>query len=375
MLVASEPDGEGAWHEVPDHSLLIAVPGRVRVIPLRPATPRPFHTTEDHRTMTNRLTIDLRLPQDHLATTLRADVLHGLSAAPRTLPSKWFYDAHGSELFEQITRLPEYYPTRAEQEILTRRAPEIAALTRARTLVELGSGSSRKTRLILDALTTAGTLQRYAPLDVSGSALAEAGEALCLDYPDLRVAATVTDFEQDLALGDEPGPRLLAFLGSTIGNLNPAQRQSFYATLRHALSGDDALLLGADLVKDTDVLVRAYDDGQGVTAAFNKNVLNVLNRELDADFDPAAFDHVAVWNDAEERIEMHLRSRCAQTVKIPAVDLVLDLGAGESLRTEISTKFRREALTAELATGGFTVSHWWTDRAARFALLLAVPTR
>ncbi|WP_033822119.1 L-histidine N(alpha)-methyltransferase [Kitasatospora sp. MBT63] len=325
--------------------------------------------------MTNRFTLDHRLPQDHLATTLRADVLHGLSAAPRTLPSKWFYDAHGSELFEQITRLPEYYPTRAEQEILARRAPEIAALTRARTLVELGSGSSRKTRLLLDALTAAGTLQRYAPLDVSDSALAEAGEALCRDYPDLQVVATVTDFEHDLALGDEPGPRLLAFLGSTIGNLDPAQRRSFYTTLRHALSGDDALLLGADLVKDPGTLIRAYDDGRGVTAAFNKNVLNVLNRELGADFDPAAFDHVAVWNEAAERIEMHLRSRTAQTVKIPAVDLVLELAAEESVRTEISGKFRREALTAELAAGGFTVSHWWTDRSARFALLLAVPTR
>ncbi|MFJ1706941.1 L-histidine N(alpha)-methyltransferase [Kitasatospora sp. NPDC088346] len=325
--------------------------------------------------MTNRFTLDHRLPQDHLATTLRADVLHGLSDAPRTLPSKWFYDAHGSALFEQITRLPEYYPTRAEQEILARRAPEIAALTRASTLVELGSGSSRKTRLLLDALTAAGTLRCYAPQDVSDSALTEAGEALALDYPDLRIAATVTDFEHDLALGDEPGPRLLAFLGSTIGNLDPVQRRSFYATLRHALSGDDALLLGADLVKDPGTLVRAYDDAQGVTAAFNKNVLSVLNRELDADFDPAAFDHVAVWNGTEERIEMHLRARTAQTVKIPAVDLVLDLAAEESVRTEISGKFRRETLTAELAAGGFTVSQWWTDRSARFALLLAVPTR
>jgi dimethylhistidine N-methyltransferase len=324
---------------------------------------------------TDRFTIEHRLPQDHLATSLRADVLEGLSTAPRTLPSKWFYDARGSELFEQITLLPEYYPTRAEHEILTRRAPEIATLTRARTLAELGSGSSRKTRLLLDALVGGGTLEHYAPLDVSSSALTGAGEALCRDYPRLRVAATVTDFEQDLALGDEPGPRLLAFLGSTIGNLDPAQRQSFYALLRRSLAADDALLLGVDLVKDTETLIRAYDDSLGVTAAFNKNVLNVLNRELDADFEPAEFDHVARWNDTEERIEMHLRSRREQQVKIPAVDLVLDLAAGETLRTEISTKFRREALTAELATGGFTVHRWWTDDASRFALLLAVPTR
>ncbi|MFG2848586.1 L-histidine N(alpha)-methyltransferase [Kitasatospora sp. NPDC048296] len=324
--------------------------------------------------MTDRFTLDHRLPQDHLATSLRTDVLRGLATAPRTLPSKWLYDARGSELFEQITELPEYYPTRAEEEILTRRAPEIAALTRATTLAELGSGSSRKTRLLLDALTAAGTLRQYAPLDVSPSALLDAGQALCRDYPRLQVAASVTDFEQELPLGEEPGPRLLAFLGSTIGNLDPAQRQSFYAALRHTLSADDALLLGADLVKDTTRLVSAYDDSQGVTAAFNKNVLNVLNRELDADFDLDTFDHLALWNEPEERIEMHLRSRRAQQVKIPAVDLVLDLAAGETLRTEISSKFRRETLTAELGANGFTVRRWWTDTAGRFGLLLVVPT-
>ncbi|MYS20550.1 MULTISPECIES: L-histidine N(alpha)-methyltransferase [unclassified Streptomyces] len=318
-------------------------------------------------------TLDDRLPEDYFTSTLRADVLRGLGSPPRTLPPKWFYDKRGSELFEQITRLPEYYPTRAEQEILTRRAPEIAALTRPATLVELGSGSSRKTRLLLDALTTGGTLRRYAPLDVSAAALEEAGQAICRDYPGLEVTATVADFETGLALSDEPGPRLLAFLGSTIGNFDAGQRLAFYRTLRRALSGDDILLLGADLVKDPEVLVRAYDDAAGVTAEFNKNVLHVLNRELGADFDPDAFEHVAVWNDEHERIEMRLRSRTAQTAKVRDLDLTVDFAPGEDLRTEISCKFRRASLTAELEEGGFTVRNWWTDPGNRFSLLLAAP--
>ncbi|MFI9272261.1 L-histidine N(alpha)-methyltransferase [Kitasatospora sp. NPDC052896] len=323
-----------------------------------------------------RFTLDDRLPADHLAKALHTDVTAGLTADPKTLPPKWFYDALGSDLFEQITRLPEYYPTRAEQEILTRRAPEIAALTRAGTLFELGSGSSRKTRLLLDALTAAGTLSCYAPLDVSPSALEQAGAALIRDYPGLRVAATVTDFEADLTLpADAPGPRLVAFLGSTIGNLDPTQRAAFYRSLRLTLSADDVLLLGADLVKDREALVRAYDDRTGVTAEFNKNVLNVLNRELDADFDPDAFAHVALWNEEHQRIEMHLRSLRAQTVKVPALDLSVEFAADELMRTEISCKFRRDSLTEELAAGGLTVRHWWTDDAERFALLLAVPSR
>ena len=371
VLVASEPDdAPGEWHEVPDRSLLLATTSGVRIIPLR--SPRP-HRKEPHPMTESRLTLRDRLPAGFFTDSLRTDVLQGLGTTPRTLPPKWFYDKRGSDLFEQITRLPEYYPTRAEQEILTRRAPEIAAVTRAATLVELGSGSSRKTRLLLDALTAGGTLRRYSPLDVSASALEEAGEAICRDYPDLRVAATVADFEHDLALSDEPGPRLLAFLGSTIGNFDRAQRRDFYRTLSLALSSDDVLLLGADLVKDPDTLVHAYDDAQGVTAEFNKNVLYVLNRELGADFDPDAFDHVALWNTDEERIEMRLRSRVAQSVKVRDLDLTVDFAPGEDLRTELSCKFRRESLTAELKEGGFTVRHWWTDAPGRFALLLAVP--
>ena len=321
-------------------------------------------------------TLDHRLPADHYQASLRADVAAGLAAPPRTLSPKWFYDERGSELFEQITALPEYYLTRAEHEILSGHAAEIAAASGARTLVELGSGSSRKTRLLLDALTDLGTLERYVPVDVSDSALVAAGEALGREYPGLRVAATVTDFEDDLVLSaDDPAPRMLAFLGSTIGNFDPEQRAALYTEFHRALRPDDSLLLGADLVKDVSVLLPAYNDDLGITAAFNKNVLAVLNRELDADFDLAEFEHSAEWNAEEERIEMYLRSRVQQSVKIRALDLAVDFAADEQMRTEISSKFRREGLTAELATGGFAVSHWWTDEAGRFALLLARPAR
>jgi dimethylhistidine N-methyltransferase len=375
VVVASEPDDvpgtvSGPWREVPDRSLLLATTEGVRVLALRPERKdTPFMSPQNQ----SRFTLDDRLPADYFTDTLHADVRSGLGAAPRTLPPKWFYDKRGSDLFEQITRLPEYYPTRAEQEILVRRAAEIATLTRPSTLIELGSGSSRKTRLLLDALTAGGTLRRYSPLDVSASALEEAGQAICRDYPGLTVTATVADFEAGLPLTDEPGPRLLAFLGSTIGNFDGPQRAAFYRTLSLALTSDDVLLLGADLVKDPEVLVRAYDDAAGVTAEFDKNVLYVLNRELGADFDPDSFDHVAVWNAEHERIEMRLRARTAQTVKIPDLDLSLTLAEGEDLRTELSCKFRRESLTAELKEGGFTVRHWWTDAPGRFALLLAVP--
>ncbi|MCX2970786.1 MULTISPECIES: L-histidine N(alpha)-methyltransferase [Streptomyces] len=331
-------------------------------------------TTPQSAPATDRFTLTRRLPPGHQADALRADVLKGLAERPRTLPPKWFYDGRGSELFERITELPEYYPTRTEHAILAERAAEIAAATGARTLAELGSGSSRKTRLLLDALTAHGTLERYAPLDVSEDALAAAGRALTADYPGLTVTAAVTDYEVDLTLpGAGPGPRAVAFLGGTLGNLDTAQRRAFYAALRPQLAAGDALLLGVDLVKSPDVLVPAYDDAQGVTAEFNKNVLHVLNRELGAAFDPDAFDHRALWDADRERVEMRLRSRLAQTVPVPALDLAVDFERGEELRTEISVKFRREPLVAELAAAGFTVRHWWTDADERFALLLAVP--
>lgn len=308
------------------------------------------------------------LPEDATDAALRSDVLYGLTRTPSALPPKWFYDAHGSELFEQITELPEYYPTRAEREILLTRAPEIAAATGARTLVELGSGSSDKTRHLLDAMPD---LHTYVPVDVSESALRQAGEALIAERPGLHVHALIADFTAALTLPQTPGPRLVAFLGGTIGNLLPVERAGFLASVRALMSPGDALLLGTDLVKDPSVLVAAYDDAAGVTAEFNKNVLTVVNRELDADFDLDAFDHVAVWDTENEWIEMRLRSLTAQTVKIPALDLAVDFAAGEELRTEVSAKFREDGVRGELAASGLKLTHWWTDREGRFALSLS----
>ncbi|WP_371478237.1 L-histidine N(alpha)-methyltransferase [Kitasatospora sp. NBC_00315] len=313
------------------------------------------------------------LPADHFDRALRHDVRTGLGSEPKWLPPKWFYDARGSELFEEITRLPEYYPTRAERAILTARATAIAAATGARTLVELGSGSSEKTRLLLDALRGQGTLETYVPVDVSESALTAAGQALAADYPGLAVRAVLSDFTAGPGLPPDGGPRLVAFLGGTLGNLLPPERAEFLRTLRGMVEPGDFLLLGTDLVKDPAVLVAAYDDSAGVTAEFDKNVLSVLNRELGADFDPAQFDHVALWDADQEWIEMRLRSRGPQTVKIPALDLLVQFEAGEELRTEVSAKFRRERVAEELTAAGFRLSQWWTDEAGRFGLSLAEP--
>jgi len=326
--------------------------------------------------VTTSLHVERRLPADFLADSLRADARAGLTATPKSLPPKWFYDAAGSELFEKITALPEYYPTRAEREILQARAVHIAAASRAATLVELGSGSSEKTRLLIDALRAAGTLHRYVPVDVSEQALLAAASALFSDYPGLEVDGVVSDFDDYLDLGaggDRDGPRLVAFLGSTIGNLLPAERASFLARIRSGLSGQDRLLLGTDLVKDPAVLVAAYNDEAGVTAAFNKNVLAVLNHELGADFDLDNFEHVARWDPDQEWIEMRLRTVGPQRVRLPAIDLTVSFDDGEEMRTEISAKFRREGVAAELTAAGFRPEHWWTDSRQRFGLSLAVP--
>lgn len=317
------------------------------------------------------------LPAGFLAESLRADVLTGLTSPAKQLPPKWFYDERGSELFEQITKLPEYYPTRAERAILRARAAEIARVTRAHTLVELGSGSADKTRLLLDALRERGTLRRYVPVDVSEAALQAAGRRVISAYPGLAVHAVVSDFEEHLGLSVAPsqdtGPRIVAFLGSTIGNLLPAERADFLASVRAGLHDGDALLLGTDLVKDPATLVAAYDDAAGVTAAFNKNVLNVLNRELNAGFDLGAFDHVAVWESQAEWVEMRLRSSTDQTVKLAALDLTVSFTEGEEIRTEVSAKFRREGVQAELAAADFDMRFWWTDPGHRFAVSLSVP--
>ncbi|MCB5164314.1 L-histidine N(alpha)-methyltransferase [Streptomyces bambusae] len=310
-----------------------------------------------------------RTLDEHAAeAALRADVLHGLTGQPKVLPPKWFYDSRGSELFEDITRLPEYYPTRAEREILLARAGEIAAVSGARTLVELGSGSSEKTRHLIDAMPG---LELYVPVDVSGSALEGAAQTLLAAHPALRVHAMIADFTRPLVLPPSEGPRLVLFLGGTIGNLLPAERAAFLAAVRRMLSPGDALLLGTDLVKDEATLVAAYDDAQGVTAEFNKNVLAVIDRELGADFHAYDFDHVAVWDREQEWIEMRLRARHEVAVKIRSLDLVVPFAAGEEIRTEVSAKFRQEGVRTELAAAGLELTRWWTDEAGRFALSLA----
>ncbi len=318
------------------------------------------------------LRVERCLPDGFLAEALRADARAGLTASPKVLPPKWFYDERGSELFEKITRLEEYYPTRAERSILRAAAGQIAAATRARTLVELGAGAADKTRLLLDALGEEGTLASFVPVDVSEAALIEAAHRVEEGYPGLSVTAVVSDFEEHLGLPDG-GSRLVAFLGGTIGNLLPDQRAAFLASLRSRLHPGDAFLLGTDLVKDPAVLVAAYDDAAGVTAAFNKNILSVLNAGLGANFDPDAFDHVALWDAGEEWIEMRLRSLQDQVVTLPGIDLVVEFAEGEDMRTEVSAKFRRAGVAAELAAGGFAMRSWWTDEGGQFGLSLSVP--
>jgi L-histidine N-alpha-methyltransferase len=319
------------------------------------------------------ITVDVYLSQDYVAESLRADVLAGLLAMPKTLPPKWFYDARGSELFEQITELPEYYPTRSERRVLADHSPEIAELTQAVSLVELGSGSSEKTRLLLDALRTTG-LRQFVPVDVSATALREAAAAIAADYPGLDVHGVVGDFTEHLDRLPVERPRLVAFLGGTIGNLVPSERAKFLSGLRSVLFEGEWLLLGTDLVKDPDVLVRAYDDSAGVTAEFNKNVLSVLNRELAADFDVAAFQHVALWDPEAEWIEMRLRATRAMRVRLAALDLDVRFAQGEEMRTEVSAKFTRPGVTAELAAAGFELARWFTDPDGRFAVSLARAT-
>jgi L-histidine N-alpha-methyltransferase len=313
---------------------------------------------------------------NHLAanaarTALRTDVRHGLRQTPKSLPPKWFYDKVGSELFDQITRLPEYYPTRAEAEILRDHSAEVVQLSGADTLVELGSGTSEKTRMLLDALHANGSLRRFIPFDVDAGVLETAGAAIAGDYPGVQVDAVCGDFEHHLTQIPDGGRRLFVFLGSTIGNLTPGPRAEFLAALAAAMHDGDGLLLGTDLVKDTDRLIRAYDDSAGVTARFNRNVLAVVNRELHADFDLDAFAHVARWNPAEQRIEMWLRAGRDQHVTIGELDLAVDFAAGEEMLTEVSCKFRREQVAAELAAAGLQSRRWWTDAAGDFGLSLA----
>jgi L-histidine N-alpha-methyltransferase len=315
--------------------------------------------------------IDVHLIPDDAERSLHRDARLGLTSSPKWLQPKWFYDSRGSELFEQITRIPEYYPTRAEALILDAHAGDIARRTGAHTLVELGSGSSEKTRLLLDALAEAGTLRQYVPLDVSETALRDAVATMSDDYPMLAIHGVVADFTQHLDRVPGQRPRMIAFLGGTIGNFLPDERAAFLGDLRDTLVTGEWVLLGTDLVKDPGVLVPAYDDAAGVTADFNRNVLAVLNRELGADFDLANYEHVAVWDAENEWIEMRLRAVSAAKVTLADLALDITLHAGEEIRTEISAKFRRDGIEGELAKAGFDLDSWWTDPEGRFALSLA----
>ncbi len=323
--------------------------------------------------MTTRTTptLEVHLSEADLDEALRTDARAGLTATPKSLPPKWFYDARGSELFEQITELPEYFPTRTERELLRANAIDIAMASQPAILVELGSGSSDKTRLLLSALTSVGSLEQYVPQDVSVAALGGAVAQLSAEFPALAIHGVVSDFTDTLHNLPRGGRRMIAFLGGTIGNLVPDERAEFLAGVREVLEPGEHLLLGAGLVIDPAVLVPAYDDAAGVTAEFNRNVLRVLNNRLGANFDVDAFSHVALWDSASEWIEMRLEATRAATVHLDALDLTVEFAAGEQMRTEISAKFRTDGLAAELAAAGFAVQQVWTDPDQRFALTLA----
>ena len=322
---------------------------------------------------TSELTIDVRLDAHERRELLRADAGRGLTASPKALSPVWFYDEHGSALFDAITRLPEYYLTRAERALLEAHADEIAALARADTLVELGSGTSDKTRLLLDAMRREGSLRRYSALDVSEETLHAAAEQLAEEYPGLAVHAVVGDFHTHLdALPEGTARRLVAFLGSTIGNLAPAERRRFFFDLDCSLTHGDRVLLGVDLVKDPARLVAAYDDAAGVTAEFNRNALRVLGRELGADFAPELFDHVARWDPQRQWIEMRLRAAVDQVVQGDELGIPGRFERGEERRTEISAKFTVEGITEELHDSGLVVERSW-QHAEDYLLVLASP--
>jgi L-histidine Nalpha-methyltransferase len=319
-------------------------------------------------------TMDIHLSGSDLRGAMERDVRDGLGARPKSIPPVYFYDDRGSRLFDEITRLPEYYPTRSERSILDAHARDIAEHSRADMLVELGAGTCEKSRVLLDAMQSTGHLRGFVPLDVSDTTLWEAAGALSEEYPGVTVSAVVGDFHRHLDQLPTGGRRLFAFLGGTIGNLDPGQRREFYMQLGKIMTLEDRLLLGTDLVKDRARLVDAYDDRAGVTAEFNRNVLLVLNRELGADFDPEKFEHVARWNEEDQRIEMWLRSAETQTVRVADLDLDVEFRSGEEMLTEISTKFSPEALEAELRECGFVIESTWASDGGEFQMSLARPS-
>ena len=320
-----------------------------------------------------RIRIEVLFGADDRSAALLEETFWSLREDPKQISPKWLYDERGAMLFDEITRLPEYYPTRAERTILEDFAPEIAALTGAETLVELGSGTSEKTTLLLDALHAGGTLALFAPFDVSEEVLLQSAEAVAARYDGVGVHAVVGDFERHLAAAPGGSPRLLAFLGSTIGNLYPAQRARFLQAIADLLSPGDRFLLGVDLVKSPARIEAAYNDDAGITESFIRNALTVLDREVGSRFDQEGFSFEARWDADHEWVEIGLRSRRAQTIALPALDIEVTFAAGELLRAEVSSKFRREGIEDELATAGLAVEHWWTDPDGDFGLLLAAP--
>jgi L-histidine N-alpha-methyltransferase len=321
--------------------------------------------------------VDVLLEERDRVALLRAEARRGLTTTPKQLPPKWFYDERGSALFDAITREPEYYLTRREREILDARAGEIARLTRAETLIELGAGSAEKTRALLDALRAGRTLRRFVPFDVCLPAVHAAVGAVAADYPALDIRGVVGDFHQHVEfLPAKPGdgPRLIAFLGSTIGNFDADERRAFWSALRRALRPGDFFLLGADLIKSKRRLDAAYNDAAGVTIAFNKNVLRVLNRDLGATFDESRFEHVAEYDPDRELVDIRLRAKVAHTVRVRALDLLVPFAADEEMRTEISVKFSRAGLAASIGAAGFRAVGRWTDRSRDFSLSLWAPT-
>jgi L-histidine Nalpha-methyltransferase len=319
--------------------------------------------------------VSVLLDPDWTTGKLVEDVRRGFGAQPRTLPPKWLYDERGSELFDQITRLPEYYPTERERATLREHAGEIARVTGAELLIELGSGTSDKTRMLLDAFTGTGQLTQFVPVDVSEDTLRSAAQRLSVAYPGLQVEALVGDFTLHLGQlprSDSPcGRRLVAFLGGTIGNLYIEERAAFLGALADSLEPGDWLLLGTDLVKSADRLIAAYDDAQGLTEAFILNCLRVINASLGANFDPDAYSYVPFWDPRMERMDLRLRAEMPQQVMIPGAGLSFEVACGEEIRVEISTKFRPEGIRAELGDAGLAVRRMWTDPDGDFALTLA----
>jgi L-histidine Nalpha-methyltransferase len=321
---------------------------------------------------TNRIRVDVNLPPGGPLSGMAADVRAGLTRPFKELSPRYFYDERGSELFEQITELEEYYPTRCEREILETQSAEICrAANRPASLIELGSGSARKTRVLLSAMRQVGCLETYCPVDISEEITRDTAEAIAAEYEGIDVHGLVCDFEFDLERVPVEGPRVIALLGGTIGNFSPHERAGFLRRISNLLGPEDRFLLGTDLVKDPAILEAAYNDAAGVTAEFNRNVLSVLNRELGADFDLDSFEHVARWDPENLWVDIRLRSLANQVVNFKALDMLVPFGAGEEMRTEISTKFLRPGLEGIYAEAGLELTDWWTDREGLYALSLA----